>query len=348
MKLLKWFFVLTLFAIVGAGLVSYQAYQNLIQPIAITAPQVYAVEKGSYLGRILYDLKQQGVITDDRWARYYAKYQQLENVKVGEFELQPGMTVVDVLHLLNSDKVLRYQVTLVEGKTSADYLDQLRAHPKLKITTKGLSIEEIMSELGVEGKHPEGMFAPETYTFSKGTSDFDILKQSFKRQEKVLAAAWAEKSSDLPIKSPYEALILASIVEKETGVARERPEIAGVFVRRLQQNIRLQTDPTVIYGLGDKYNGNLTRAHLKAYTPYNTYRINGLPPTPIANPGKDAIEAVLHPADGETLYFVAKGDGSHHFSKTLKEHINAVNKFQRFKRRKDYQSAPEAPKDGDG
>mgnify|MGYP000117690741 FL=1 len=202
-----------------------------------------------------------------------------------------------------------------------------------------LSNQEIEKLLGLEAtSHLEGQFYPDTYNFHKGDSDLDILKRAHNRLKTILGEEWAARQKDLPLESAYEALILASIIEKETGVPEERPEIAGVFVRRLQKKMRLQTDPTVIYGLGDNYQGNITRKHLRQDTIYNTYRISGLPPTPIALVGRAAIHAALNPKPGKSLYFVAKGDGSHYFSATLEEHNKAVRKFQ-LKRRSDYRSS---------
>jgi UPF0755 protein len=185
-----------------------------------------------------------------------------------------------------------------------------------------------MARLGAGGMHPEGRFLPETYHYTRGLTDLDVLRRTYTAMQTALEAAWRKRAADVPLKTPYEALILASIVEKETGVAAERPQIAGVFARRLRLGMLLQTDPTVIYGLGSAFDGNLTRRHLETPTPYNTYTTAGLPPTPIALPGRDALEAAVNPAPGEALYFVAKGDGSHHFSATLAEHNRAVARYQ--------------------
>ena len=193
---------------------------------------------------------------------------------------------------------------------------------------KNLSNEEVMTELGLEGQHPEGLFYPDTYQFPRGTSDRQFLKRSYQLMQKHLKIAWANRAKNLPLKSPYEALILASIIEKETGAGHERPLISAVFIHRLNLNMRLQTDPTIIYGMGESFDGNIRRKDLRADTPYNTYLRKGLTPTPIALPGLASIEAALHPADSKALYFVAKGDGTHYFSKTLKEHNNAVIKYQ--------------------
>jgi len=192
-----------------------------------------------------------------------------------------------------------------------------------------LTDAEILAAIGAEEKHPEGLFAPNTYVIEEGERDLDILRRLYQRQKRILAEEWAGRESGLPYNNAYEALIMASIIEKETGVAEERAQIAGVFVRRLQVGMRLQTDPTVIYGVGERYKGDITRAHLREDTPYNTYRRAGLPPTPIANPGRAAIHAALHPAEGDALFFVATGDGRHIFSATLAEHNRAVNRYQR-------------------
>ncbi len=199
--------------------------------------------------------------------------------------------------------------------------------------------DRIMEAMGAKGAHPEGRFFPDTYLFTSSETDLDLLRRAFERMEEVLAAEWQAKAENLPYDSPYDALIMASIVERETGAVHEREEVAGVFVRRLEKGMRLQTDPTVIYGMGEKYQGRITRKDLRTHTDYNTYRIDGLPPTPIALPGREAIHAALNPAEGDTLYFVARGDGTHKFSKTLAEHQKAVRAFQ-LNRRSDYRSSP--------
>jgi UPF0755 protein len=210
-------------------------------------------------------------------------------------------------------------------------LDALHAHDMIEATFTEEDWPALLEELGAGTRHPEGLFLPETYHFPRGTSDRELLKQAYEHMQTALAEEWASRDSGLPITSPYEALILASIVEKETARADERARIAGVFVRRMQKRMRLQTDPTVIYGIGKAFNGNLTRRDLKTDTPYNTYTRHGLPPTPIALPGRDAIHAALHPAAGEELYFVATGlgDGSHAFSVTKEQHDAAVAEYLR-------------------
>ncbi|MDX1803841.1 MAG: endolytic transglycosylase MltG [Alcanivorax sp.] len=227
----------------------------------------------------------------------------------------------------------------MDGWTFDEWRKQLDAMDTLKHALKGLSDDAVMARLGHKGQHPEGWFAPDTYFYTRGTSDLTLLERAMARQQDILNQAWAERDQNLPYSGPYQALIMASIVEKETGVPSERAEIAGVFVNRLRKGMRLQTDPTVIYGMGDRYHGNIRRSDLHTPTPYNTYVIPGLPPTPIAMPGREAIMAAVHPADTEALYFVARGDGSHYFSKTLAEHRKAVRDFQ-LRRRQGYRSAP--------
>ncbi|MBI3774578.1 MAG: endolytic transglycosylase MltG, partial [Gammaproteobacteria bacterium] len=206
--------------------------------------------------------------------------------------------------------------------------DAVAAQDKLTHTLTGLADAEVMVKLGYPERHPEGRFLPDTYAFPKGTTDVDFLRRAYASMHEYLQRAWPERDTNLPLASMNDALTLASIVEKETGAPHERPLIAGVFVRRLQKGMRLQTDPTVIYGLGDRYDGNIRRRDLEAETPYNTYRIKGLPPTPIALPGKDAINAALHPEGGDALYFVARGDGTHEFSSSIEQHNRAVMKYQ--------------------
>ncbi len=323
-----------------AGLYLVNLYKKLQAPLPIQAPLIYEVKPGDFLNKIIYDLYQKGWVESVRFTSLIASSQNLHNIKKGEFEITPDMSVLDLLTKLNTNDVITYRVTFVEGKTFKDFRTLLNSNDKVIQTVAELSDQQIMEKLGAPGTHPEGQFYPDTYVFSADTSDFTLLKTAYDKMQKVLQQEWENRSDKAVVKSPYEALILASIVEKETGVAYERPEIAGVFSRRITKGYRLQSDPTVIYGMGDRYEGNIRRKDLQEKTPYNTYRINGLPPTPIASPGTDAINAVLNPAETKALYFVAKGDGSHHFSNTLKEHNEAVRKYQIFGRSKNYQSAP--------
>lgn len=263
---------------------------------------------------------------------------------VGEYQLTPGDSLIDFLGRLERGDVIQRSFTLIEGWNIRDLRHALAKAPSLIKTLPGVSDEQLMQQLGLNDAHAEGWFAPDTYFYTAGEKDRDILARALSRQQQILQKAWQQRDADLPYSDAYDALIMASIVEKETGVARERQQIAGVFVQRLRKGMRLQTDPTVIYGMGESYDGNIRRRDLQTPTPYNTYVIRGLPPTPIAMPGADAIYAALHPADTDALYFVARGDGSHQFSSTLEQHEQAVREYQ-LRRRQDYRSAPatEAP-----
>jgi UPF0755 protein len=225
--------------------------------------------------------------------------------------------------------VVHYSFTLVDGWNHRELLAALQAHPQVVVSMSKDDWPALLDELGAEHESPEGLFLPETYHFPRGTTDQSVLTQAYRLMQATLESEWAARSDATPVATPYQALILASIVEKETGRADEREQIAGVFARRLVRNMRLQTDPTVIYGLGDEFDGNLTRRHLETDSDYNTYTRGGLPPTPISMPGRAAIHAALHPADGDALYFVATGlgDGSHKFSVTVEEHREAVRKY---------------------
>jgi len=249
-------------------------------------------------------------------------------IKAGEYEVPDGTTPAGLLDLLTSGKVVQRAVTLVEGWSFRQALYALTGDDRLRKELANLTPEALMDRLGQPGKHPEGRFFPDTYHFTKGSSDLDILRRSYDRMSQVLSEEWEQRAEDLPLTTPDEALILASIVEKETGLAPERAAIAGVFIRRMNLGMKLQTDPTLIYGLGEAFDGNLRRSDLQLDTPYNTYLHEGLPPTPIALPGREAIHAALHPLAGDSLFFVAKGDGSHHFSATLEEHNLAVRRYQ--------------------
>ena len=254
---------------------------------------------------------------------------QARQIKAGSYEVAPGTTPRKLLSMLVRGEEALKSVTLVEGWTFAQVLDSLQKAEQLKPDTKGLDAQTIMEKLGKPGIHPEGRFFPDTYTFAKGSSDLAVLKRAARAMDKRVEAAWALRSPDSPLKSPDEALILASIVEKETGKPSDRAQIAGVFINRLRIRMPLQTDPTVIYGMGKAFDGNLRKRDLQTDTPYNTYMRNGLPPTPIAMPGKAALMAAVQPQATEALYFVARGDGTSHFSPNLEEHNRAVNKYIR-------------------
>ncbi|MGM0520557.1 MAG: endolytic transglycosylase MltG [Pseudomonadota bacterium] len=322
--------VLVLGAISAAG--AYYYWQSrLSAPLALEEPQLYQVSSGAGFHRVIAELGEQGIITDVWAFRLLPRLapDKLPQLRAGEYQLQPGMTGRDMLELLASNDVVTYPLTVPEGWTFHQMRELLNAAPKLDNRTAEMSDEKVMALLGREGFHPEGWFFPDTYRYHLGMSDVDILQQSLEKMERVLEEVWAERSEDLPIDTPYEALIMASLIERETGAPQERREIAGVFKRRLERGMRLQTDPTVIYGMGERYDGSISYADLREETPYNTYVIDGMPPTPIALPGRAALEAAVNPLPGETLYFVAKGDGTHQFSRTLREHNNAVNRYIR-------------------
>jgi UPF0755 protein len=250
------------------------------------------------------------------------------SIKAGEYEIPARASAADVVALLAEGRVVLEQLTIVEGTTFGDFRRALEADPHIRATLRGKSDAQVMAAIGHPGEQPEGRFFPDTYRFASGTSDVEILKMAYDKMRQVLATAWSQRLTDLPVHSPYEALILASIVEKETGLATERPLIAGVFAERLRKGMRLQSDPTVIYGLGASYDGQIHTRDLSTDTPYNTYTRTGLPPTPIALPGREAILAAVRPQETGALYFVATGEGGgHQFSSTLEEHDAAVRRY---------------------
>ncbi len=300
------------------------------------------VPAGATPGGLLNQLQAEGVLNDAFWLRLYWRFNLAgQSLHSGEYRLTQGMTAIQLLDQWRRGEVVQYSLTLVEGWNFRQVRAALAQQTKLEQTITELSDAELMTRLGWEGQHPEGWLFPDTYSYVSGMRDVDLLKQAGNRQQQVLAEEWEKRAADLPYATPYQALIMASLIEKETGVAAEREQIAGVFVRRLGLRMLLQTDPTVIYGLGEAYQGNLTRAHLRQPTPYNTYVIAGLPPTPIALAGREAIYAALHPAPGKSLYFVARGDGSHVFSNNLNDHNKAVREYQ-LKRKAGYRSSPAA------
>ncbi|MCP1417666.1 MULTISPECIES: endolytic transglycosylase MltG [Pseudomonas] len=322
------------------GASAWKIHSALVQPLNIAQEQLLNVPKGTTPTRTFYRLEANGVIKDAFWLRVYWRFNLAKQpLHSGEYRLQPGMTVESLIDLWKRGEMVQYSLTLVEGWNFHQVRAALAKEEKIEQTLNGLSDSQVMDKIGHAGIFPEGRFFPDTYRYVRGMSDVELLKTAYDRLDEVLAKEWNQRATDLPYKGPYQALIMASLVEKETGVPQERGQIAGVFVRRMAIGMLLQTDPTVIYGLGDRYNGKLTRAHLKEATPYNTYMISGLPPTPIAMVGREAIHAALNPVEGSSLYFVARGDGSHVFSDDLDAHNNAVREYQ-LKRRADYRSSP--------
>jgi len=340
-KFIRFLLILFVFCLMLA-FASYGFYQaKLDEPL--TVPEtglVLEISKGDTLNKVLRGFVSSGLLESEWVSKVYAKHQKLTgSIKVGEFLLESGATIPVLFELITSNRQIQYQIQFIEGSTYKQLKAVLDAEVQLSHSLKDKSMAEVLQALKLSGdvKHVEGQFYPDTYAFHKGDSDISILKRAHSRLQSILKKEWKARAKDLPLKDAYEALILASIVEKETGAAHERNEIAGVFIRRLEKKMRLQTDPTVIYGLGERYQGNIKRKHLKEMTPYNTYRIKGLPPTPIAIVGQSAIHAALHPDNGKSLYFVAKGDGTHQFSESIRAHNNAVRKFQ-LKRRAGYRS----------
>jgi UPF0755 protein len=307
----------------------YQRFLN--EPLALDNDMSYTVEPGTNLKKISEDLKQLG-LTDlpPIYLQVYGRLtDQAHKIKAGEYQIEAETTLPAFLDKLVSGKVVMNAFTIIEGMTAREMITSLHAHPKIVKTLATHNLDKVMAELGAPEKNGEGWFLPETYHFPSGTTDIAFLRRAYQQMQESLEQAWQNRAEDLPYDTPYEALIMASIIEKETGIAEERPQIAGVFVRRLQKGMRLQTDPTVIYGLGETFDGNLRRKDLRSDTPYNTYTRGGLPPSPICLPSIESIEAALHPADGDSLYFVATGeDGRHKFSATLKEHNQAVRRYQ--------------------
>ncbi|EED35489.1 conserved hypothetical protein [Luminiphilus syltensis NOR5-1B] len=332
--------VLVIVAAAAASAVGY-ALHNWNAPLNVplngTVVEVYS---GDALSTVLRRLSKQGVIPRPRWVAQVARWYGLDGrLQVGEYQLNSGMTASDLLTQFAAGQVITYSVTLPEGITLQRALEILAEHSAIERSLEGAGDPRLLAMVA-PATHPEGWFLPETYVFHRGESDVALLQRAHDAMTTLLNRLWLARREGLPLQTSYEALILASIIERETGLAKERRQIAGVFIRRLLRGMRLQTDPTIIYGLGPAFDGDLKRRHLKDDTnPYNTYRIPGLPPTPIALPGEDAIKAALDPAEGDALFFVARGDGSHAFADTLEAHESNVRQYQ-INRRKDYRSSP--------
>ncbi|MDH4167146.1 MAG: endolytic transglycosylase MltG [Gammaproteobacteria bacterium] len=303
----------------------------LAQPLAIgSGPVIIEVEPGQSLTAVSRQLAARGLLRHPRLLALYGRFIGADSrMHAGEFSIKPGTSPRGLLQVLVSGAVVQHSVTVVEGWTFRDLRKALAAQPTLEHTTRGMRDDAVMRALGEDGKPAEGLFFPDTYLFGKGTRDLDLLRQSRDRMRRELAAAWETRHENLPLKDEYEALVLASIIERETGHPDERARIAGVFVERLRRGMRLQTDPTVIYGLGEKFDGNLRRSDLERDGPYNTYTRAGLPPTPIALPGAASLRAAVQPDERGELFFVAtgEGDGRHAFSKSLAEHEAAVRRY---------------------
>jgi UPF0755 protein len=292
-------------------------------------PTIFLIKSGSNIKSIAQDLSMQKIIDDPWLFILLAKVKGVETrVRAGEYEIKVEMTPEELLEKFIQGSAIQYSLTVIEGWSFRQMLAAIANDPVIEYTLGDKTDEEIMGLLGYPDQHPEGLFFPDTYRFPKGTSDVDFLRRAYQVMQKHLTREWNQRASGLPLQSSYDALILASIIEKETGAGFERPLISGVFIQRLKKNMRLQTDPTIIYGLGENFDGDIRFRDLKKDTPYNTYLHAGLTPTPIALPGLEAIRAALHPTKTEALYFVSKGDGTHHFSATLEEHNAAVKRYQ--------------------
>ena len=315
-----------------AGVVAAAGFRHwLAQPMATgDGPVEIEIPRGQPLAKTASELARRGWLDHPRLLLIHARLTGADaRVRAGEYRIAPGTTPAELLRQFSSGDVLQHSITIVEGWTFRDLRRALEREQRLTQSLHGLDESDVMRKLGEPGEHPEGLFFPDTYLFDKGTADLEILRQARERMREELAAAWKERATDLPIEKPYDALILASIIEKETALAEERPRIGGVFTERLRRGMLLQTDPTVIYGIGPAFDGNLRRSDLERDGPYNTYVRAGLPPTPIALPGREALRAAVHPDERGEIFFVAtgRGDGSHHFSKTHAEHERAVAQY---------------------
>ena len=323
--------ILLLAFVAAAGWFWHDFTRFAVTPLRVSATgESVDIERGTSFKDIVHQLRAQGLTTSAPfyWRLLAERMHVAGRLHAGEYAITPGITPEQLLTSMAQGKVLQRDVTIVDGWTFHDLLQALAKADRLKHETTGLDDVAIMQKIGAPGEKPEGRFLPETYAYVKGDSDLDVLRRAHEAMTKTLAALWAQRDPSLPLATSYDALILASIIEKETGRADERPRISGVFIRRLQKNMLLQTDPTVIYGMGASYTGNIHKSDLTTDTPYNTYTRPGLPPTPIAMPGKPAIEAALHPAPGDALYFVSRGDGTHVFASTLDEQNRNVACYQ--------------------
>ena len=323
-RLFKWLIVLAVLATTALG---YYVHHPLQLPVT---PFEFDLKQGSSLKSVAREMKQAGLLGQD-WpfvwlARLSGKSAQL---KAGNYSLDHAISPQELLEVITKGEITQRQVSIIEGWTFRQLRAALNASPDIAHDTLNLTDAEILQRIGAAEAHPEGLFFPDTYYFAAGSSDLRIFKRAYQIMQQRLQEAWLARVPDLPLQTPYQALILASIVEKEAGAPGDGAMIAGVFVNRLRKDILLQTDPTVIYGLGDTFDGNLRKRDLLADTAYNTYIRGGLPPTPIALPGMAALQATLHPAQTDALYFVARGDGSSQFSGTLEQHNRAVNRYQK-------------------
>ena len=342
---MKKFFVFLLILLLILGGVGFWGYQKLTEfvhtPVNATQDQLLTIDRGTTGSKLAALLEQEKILDNADLLPWLLKLQpQLNKVKAGTYSLTGVKTLQDLLDMINSGKEAQFSVKFIEGKTFKEWRKNLENAPHLKQTLQGKTDKEIMALLDIpavskavyEWNNMDGWLYPDTYNYTPNSTDLELLKRSTTRLQKALDKAWNERDENLPLADPYQMLILASIVEKETGVAAERPQVASVFINRLKANMKLQTDPTVIYGMGESYTGNIRKKDLETITPYNTYMIEGLPPTPIAMVSESALQAVAHPAKTDFYYFVADGSGGHKFTRNLNEHNKAVQEYLRWYR----------------
>ncbi|MDU6976187.1 endolytic transglycosylase MltG [Haemophilus parainfluenzae] len=342
---MKKFFVFLLILLLILGGVGFWGYQKLTEfvhtPVNVTQDQLLTIDRGTTGSKLAALLEQEKILEHADLLPWLLKLQpQLNKVKAGTYSLTGVKTLQDLLDMINSGKEAQFSVKFIEGKTFKEWRKNLENAPHLKQTLQGKTDKEIMALLDIpavskavyEWNNIEGWLYPDTYNYTPNSTDLELLKRSTTRLQKALDKAWNERDENLPLADPYQMLILASIVEKETGIAAERPQVASVFINRLKANMKLQTDPTVIYGMGESYTGNIRKKDLETMTPYNTYMIEGLPPTPIAMVSEGALQAVAHPAKTDFYYFVADGSGGHKFTRNLNEHNKAVQEYLRWYR----------------
>ena len=342
---MKKFFVFLLILLLILSSVGFWGYQKLTEfvhtPVNVTQDQLLTIERGTTGSKLAALLEQEKILEHADLLPWLLKLQpQLNKVKAGTYSLTGVKNLQDLLNMINSGKEAQFSVKFIEGKTFKEWRKNLENAPHLKQTLQGKSDKEIMALLDIpavakavyEWNNMDGWLYPDTYNYTPNSTDLELLKRSTTRLQKALDKAWGERDENLPLADPYQMLILASIVEKETGIAAERPQVASVFINRLKANMKLQTDPTVIYGMGERYTGNIRKKDLETMTPYNTYMIEGLPPTPIAMVSESALQAVAHPAKTDFYYFVADGSGGHKFTRNLNEHNKAVQEYLRWYR----------------
>lgn len=325
----RFFFYVLLPLAIAAGVVVWAAYQWVHQPLTLPKETVdVLIPQGTSPAGVAALMNKAGIEVDPRGFVLLARLSELDKkLKAGGYQVNRGDSIWDVMRRMAAGEVTQRQVTLVEGWTLKQIRQALRQHPDIRQTVAELTDAQLIDKLGIQAKYAEGLFFPDTYVFPIGTSDLEILQQSLSTQQQLLDKMWQSRQPGLPLKSPYEALILASIVEKETGLHADRGKVAGVFVNRLRIGMPLQTDPTVIYGMGENYQGKIRKKDLQTDTPWNTYTRPGLPPSPIASVGKASLEAALHPEKHNYLYFVARGDGSSAFAVNLTEHNKNVSQY---------------------